>query len=127
MTLDKLFEVDKDFYTRKWNPLEKDSGKVVFKYPIVSEEFPLYDYDWYLIVALEKADKVSTDRHLLTRELLLNYRNAIREGYNHQLDSALDGRFSYPRNKNTIQGIKSYIERIFKKQDEIRKKMLGES
>ena len=78
-------------------------------------------------MALEKADKVSMDRHLLTRELLLNYRNAIREGYNHQLDPALDGRFSYPRNKNTIQGIKSYIERIFKKQDEIRKEMLGGS
>ncbi|MCP1251499.1 hypothetical protein NK212_06505 [Elizabethkingia sp. S0634] len=60
MALDKLFEIDKDFYTRKWNPLEKDSGKVVFKYPVVSEEFPLYD--WYLIVALEKADKVSMDR-----------------------------------------------------------------
>jgi hypothetical protein len=37
------------------------------------------------------------------------------------------GDFLYPRNKNTIQGIKSYIERIFKKQDEIRKEMLGES
>lgn len=87
MALDKLFEIDKDFIPESGILQRKTQERQSLNIRLFLEEFPLYDYDWYLIVALEKADKVSMDRHLLTRELLLNYRNAIREGYNHQLDT----------------------------------------
>lgn len=65
-------------------------------------------------VALEKSDKVTEDRHLLTADLLISYRNAIREGYNHQLDPNLRNRYDEPRNRNTVQGIKNYIDKIQK-------------
>ena len=74
-------------------------------------------YDWYMSVALEKSDKVKKDRHLLTADLLISYRWAIREGYNHQLDQALKRQYDAPRNKNTVQGIKSYISLIQKRSD----------
>lgn len=79
------------------------------------------DYDWYMSVALEKSDKVKEDRHLLTADLLMNYRWAIREGYNHQLDPNLRGSYDEPRNRNTVQGIRNYIANIKKKQDAQRK------
>lgn len=82
--------------------------------PVVYEKA---EYDWYMTVALEKVDKVTQDRHLLTAELILGYRWAIREGYNHQLDSALRNRYDYPRNQNTVKGIKGYVERIKKASD----------
>ena len=72
------------------------------------------DYDWYMIIALEKSDKVKEDRNLLTADLLMEYRWAIREGYNHCLDPNLRNRFDEPRNRNTIQGIKNYIAKIVK-------------
>lgn len=75
------------------------------------------DYDWYMTVALEKVDKVKQDRHLLTSELILGYRWAIREGYNHQLDSALRNQYDYPRNQNTVKGIQGYVDRIKKASD----------
>ncbi|MFL0065359.1 hypothetical protein V3A08_07380 [Tenacibaculum maritimum] len=78
-------------------------------------------YDWYMTVALEKVDKVKEDRHLLTSDLILGYRWAIREGYNHQLDSALQNPYNYPRNRNTVKGIQSYIKKIEDKQEQIRK------
>lgn len=77
-------------------------------------------YDWYMTVALEKSDKVVEDRHLLTGELLIEYRNAIREGYNHQLDPHLQNSYDYPRNRNTVKGIQAYIKRIWDTQDEIK-------
>lgn len=86
---------------------------ITFKHP----EPKVYEkakYDWYMVVALEKSDLVKEDRHLLTYDLLVAYRLAIREGYNHQLDSALQNQYDYPRNRNTVQGIKKYIERIQK-------------
>lgn len=72
------------------------------------------DYDWYMTVALEKIDKVTADRHLLTAELIIGYRNAIREGYQHQLDVNLRNSYDYPRNRNTVNGIAGYIAKIFK-------------
>jgi hypothetical protein len=75
------------------------------------------DYDWYMTVALEKIDKVTQERHLITAELILSYRWAIREGYNHQLDSALKNQYDYPRNQNTVKGIQGYIDRIKKASD----------
>ncbi len=75
-------------------------------------------YDWYMSVALEKSDKVKKDRHLLTADLLLSYRWAIREGYNHMLDPNLRKQYDEPRNHNTIDGIKAYIKKIEKASDE---------
>ncbi|STD53057.1 hypothetical protein [Empedobacter falsenii] len=106
----KLFEKETYFYKRTWNPLNlKEEGLLIFKMDNV--EFKVHDYDWYIIVALEKAEKVTSDREQLTSKLLLEYRWAIREGYQHELDKNLKNRFDYPRNKNTIEGIKSYIKK----------------
>lgn len=82
------------------------------------EVYQQHDYDWYMSIALEKSDKVKEDRHLLTADLLISYRWAIREGYNHQLDSNLRNRYDEPRNQNTIKGIKGYIAEIQKASDE---------
>jgi len=68
--------------------------------------------DWKMTVALEKVDKVKKDRHLLTGELIIQYRNAIREGYSKELDPHLVREYDHPRNQNTINGIKGYITRI---------------
>lgn len=79
-------------------------------------------YDWYMAVALEKSDQVKEDRHLLTSDLLIEYRWAIREGYNHELDPALKRDYDYPRNRNTVKGIQGYIDRIKKaSEDEMKK------
>ena len=89
---------------------------ITFKMP----EFKTYEkpeYDWYMQVALEKSDQVKEDRHLLTADLLLGYRWAIREGYNHMLDPALRNQYDYPRNRNTIKDIQGYIDRIKKASD----------
>lgn len=75
------------------------------------------DYDWYMSVALEKSDKVTEDRHLLTADLLISYRWAIREGYNHQLDPNIRRKYDEPRNRNTIKGIKGYIAKIEKESE----------
>lgn len=82
------------------------------------EVYQQWEYDWYMSVALEKSDKVKEDRHLLTADLLISYRWAIREGYNHQLDPNLRNRYDEPRNQNTIKGIKGYIAKIQKASDE---------
>ncbi len=82
------------------------------------EVYEQREYDWYMSVALEKSDKVTEDRHLLTADLLISYRLAIREGYNHQLDRNLRSRYDEPRNRNTVKGIKGYIAKIEKASEE---------
>jgi hypothetical protein len=97
---------------------------ITFKIPTHSK----YDqpaYDWYMTVALEKSDKVTNDRHLLTGELLISYRWAIREGFNHQLDPALKNKYDYPRNQNTVKGIHGYIDRIKKASEQEMKDILN--
>ena len=79
------------------------------------------DYDWYMTVALEKVDKVTQDRHLLTADLILGYRWAIREGYGHQLDTNLQNPYDYPRNRNTVKGIAGYIKKIEDKQEQVKR------
>jgi len=86
---------------------------ITFKNPEL-RIYKQYEYDWYMSVALEKSDKVKLDRHLLTSDLLISYRMAIREGYQHALDPNLQSKYDEPRNRNTVQGIKNYIERINK-------------
>lgn len=76
------------------------------------------EWDWYMSVALDKIDKVKEDRQLLTSDLILSYRWAIREGFNHQLDPALQNQYDYPRNRNTVKGIQGYIDRIKKASDD---------
>lgn len=71
-----------------------------------------HESDWYMQIALEKSDLVVADRHLLTFELLISYRWAIREGFNHGLDSQLINPYGHPRNRNTVKGIQDYVTRI---------------
>lgn len=108
--------LEKDFYTKTWDRITGE-GVIVFRNP-KPMEYKKHSYDWYIVVALEKADKVVKDRHLLTGELLLKYRWAIREGFNHVLDPHLRNPFDHPRNRNTIEGIQSYIKKIEKASDE---------
>ena len=89
---------------------------ITFKQP-ATVIYQKEEHDWYMAVALEKADKVTRDRHLLTAELIISYRWAIREGYNHQLDKALQRQYDYPRNQNTVKAIQGYIDRIKKASD----------
>lgn len=104
---------ENDVYVREREKEFESRELITFRLPTPSG-FWKEKYDWYITVALEKSDKVTADRHLLTRELLLGYRWAIREGYQHQLDPNLRNEYDYPRNHNTISGIKGYIEKIKK-------------
>ena len=107
---------DNDVYKREREANFTLKETITFKRPSPTV-YEKEDYDWYMAVALEKADKVAKDRHLLTAELLLGYRWAIREGYNHRLDPALQRQYDHPRNQNTIKGIQGYIDRIKKASD----------
>lgn len=97
---------------------------ITFKQP-EEKVYKKHDYDWYMTVALEKADQVKEDRHLLTYDLLVAYRHAIREGFNHQLDRALQNQYDYPRNRNTVKGIQSYIDRIRKASEDEFERMIN--
>lgn len=90
---------------------------ITFKQP-AAVTYQKEEYDWYMAVALEKSDKVSKDRQLLTADLMISYRWAIREGYNHELDKDLQLAYDHPRNRNTIRGILGYIARIKKAFDD---------
>ena len=109
--MDNLTRTERDFYTIQYDAFPCVEGTITFFNP-ERTEFRKHDYDWYIIVALAKADQVIEDRHLLTRDLILGYRWAIREGYNHELDPAMKRKYDHPRNRNTIEGIKGYIEKI---------------
>lgn len=117
---------ENEVYKRERKVEFTNEETVTFKQPepIVYEQ---KEHDWYMSVALEKSDQVKEDRHLLTSDLLLGYRWAIREGFNHQLDSALKNRYDFPRNRNTVKGIQGYIDRIKKASAEEMKSMGIES
>lgn len=68
--------------------------------------------DWYVAIALEKLKLITSGTELINYSLVMSYRWAIREGYNHQLDSALQNPYDRPRHRNTIIGVLSYIKRI---------------
>lgn len=76
------------------------------------EEYKTHHSDWYITVAIEKLSKITTGRHRINSALVIEYRNAVREGYNHQLDTNLRNPYDYPRNKNTVEGVIAYIARI---------------
>ena len=104
---------DNDVYKREREVefINKETITLKQPKPVVYEKA---EYDWYMAVALEKVDKVTQDRHLLTSELILGYRWAIREGFNHQLDPSLQNQYDYPRNRNTVKGIQGYVDLIKK-------------
>ena len=107
---------ENDVYKREREVSFTLKETITFKLPVVSI-YQKAEYDWYMQVALEKSDLVKQDRHLLTYELLVQYRWAIREGYNHQLDGSLRKQYDIPRNQNTIKGIQGYIDKIKKASD----------
>lgn len=113
---------ENDVYKRERKVEFTNEETITFKIP-TTRVYEKPAYDWYMTVALEKCDKVTEDRHLLTGELLLDYRWAIREGYNHQLDPALRRDYDYPRNRNTVKGIQGYVDRIKKASDAEMKEM----
>ncbi len=105
---------ENDVYKVECKSILSLESTITFKYPEPST-YIRHEYDWYMSVALEKSDKVKENRNQLTRSLLLSYRWAIREGFNHMLDPNLRDSFDHPRNRNTIQGIKNYIKKIEEK------------
>lgn len=107
---------DNDVYKRERKVQFTSEETITLKQPknVIYEQA---DYDWYMTVALEKVDKVTQDRHLLTSDLILGYRWAIREAFQHQLDTALQNAYDYPRNRNTVKGIQGYVDRIKKASD----------
>jgi len=102
---------ENDVYKRESKERFTHVETITFKIP-ECRVYEKAEYDWYIIVALEKSDLVKEDRHLLTGSLIIQYRNAIREAYNHELDSAIKNSYDYPRNRNTVKGIQDYIKRI---------------
>lgn len=104
---------ENDAYTRERETEFTLEETIKFKH--IPLTYHKHDYDWYMTVALEKSNLVVVNRELLTSELLIQYRHAIREGYNHDLDKSLRKPYDYPNNRNSIEGIKKYIERISKR------------
>lgn len=102
---------ENDVYKRERKVEFKNDETITFKLP-QPKVYIKHSYDWYMQIALEKSDLVKEDRHLLTYDLLTQYRWAIREGFNHQLDPQLVNPYGHPRNRNTVKGITDYINRI---------------
>ncbi len=111
LTTQKVKETD--FYTAEWEILQPQKGRLI-KFKHEAREYQAARHDWYMLVALEKAELVKSDRHLLTSSLLIQYRNAIREAYNHDLEGPMK-QWQHPKNHNSIEGIRSYIRRIGEK------------
>jgi len=104
---------ENDVYKREREVKFTNKETITFKQP-EEKVYNKHETDWYMAVALEKSDLVKKDRHLLTYDLLVSYRWAIREGFNHSLDKTLENPYAYPRNQNTVKGIQGYINRIEK-------------
>lgn len=114
------YKIENDFCIRVSENRFKGEEMITFLHD--KKEFKKYDYDWYMSVALEKADKVTKDRHQLTGKLIIAYRHAIREAYNHNLDKSMYQQWAHPSNRNTIAGIRGFIDKIAK----IKEKQLNE-
>jgi hypothetical protein len=110
---------ENDVYKREREVEFTNAETITFKQP-EPKVYQKHDSDWYMQVALEKSDLVKEDRHLLTYDLLVSYRNAIREGYNHTHDPFLRNPYDFPRNRNTINGIRGYIAKIEKAEEDAR-------
>lgn len=102
---------ENEVYRREREVEFTNKETITFKQP-EARLYEKHESDWYMQIALEKSDMVKEDRHLLTYDLLVSYRWAIREGFNHQLDKTLKNPYSFPRNRNTIKGIEGYIDKI---------------
>lgn len=104
------YEIRNDFCIRKTE--NRIKGNETISFILDNKVYEKHRVDWYMDVAISKADKVKKDRHLLTGKLIIAYRHAIREAYNHNLDKSLYQRWAHPSNKNTIKGIQDFIDRI---------------
>lgn len=115
--IDNKFNLFYDFYARSVDDVSGE--KVVIFLNPESEKYIEHDYDWFLMVALEKANKVDDyeERKLLTGDLLKSYQKAIYDGYTHKLDPNLRKKNARPKNRNTIKGIQDYIELIKRRED----------
>lgn len=102
---------ENDVYKREREREFTNDETITFKHP-QPKVYQKHNTDWYMTVALEKSDLVTVDRHLLTYDLLVGYRWAIREGFNHCLDPQLRDPYAHPRNRNTVKGITDYVARI---------------
>jgi hypothetical protein len=108
-----LVQYDYDFCSCVWLKDEEYAKYFIFNADgthIVHER--TYN-DWYIAVAVAKLDRIRENRHRITPDLLLRYRSAIREAYNHMLDDAIRNPYDEPRNRNTVEGVEGYIKRIF--------------
>lgn len=118
------FERKYDFCIRRSENRRKKEETITFL--IDNKVYQKLEYDWYMIVAIEKADKVEKDRHLLTGKLIIAYKHAIRVAYNHNLDESLAQKWWHPSNKDTISGIQGYIDSIKQKMEEQQKQFEDE-
>lgn len=114
--LEIFIQHDFDFYSICYYK-EKSNEPVFFLKDPASSKFNRLNYGrWYMVTALEKLQKISAnEKHLITEELVNGFWYAIREGYNHQLDSNLKREYDTPRIQNNIKAIKAYIDRIAQK------------
>jgi ribosomal protein S17E len=109
------YEIKYDFCIRKSDNRRSKEETITF---LMDERvYKKRENDWYMIVAIEKADKVKKDRHLLTGKLIIAYKHAIRVAYNHNLDKSLAQKWWHPSNKDTISGIQGYIDQIKQKME----------
>lgn len=122
--MEKGFEIKYDFCIRKSE--NRKTGIETITFLIDDRVYKKLEYDWYMIVAIEKADKVKKDRHLLTGKLIIAYKHAIRVAYNHNLDKSLAQKWWHPKNKDTITGIQGYIDIIKQKMEEQQKQFEDE-
>src|SRR5688572_25463482 len=103
---DVLIQHDHDFYSAA---LYKGAKWMIYFFKDQQGEFTIrHDSgysDWYITVACEKLRKIKNDTHLITHDLIMSYRWAIREGYNHLLDPHLKNDHDQPRHRNTIEGV----------------------
>lgn len=108
-----IVQLDYDFCSSVWLKEEEYPKYFIFNADGTHILHERSYNDWYIIVAITKLDKVKENRHLITPDLVLSYRAAIREAFNHLIDSAIRNPYDEPRNRNTIEGVKGYIKRIF--------------
>lgn len=106
-----------DWNLLKWNLFEnKEQEEIWFKHNPPIDQFPPYYFlkadDWYMIVAIEKGNKVKKQRELLTAYLFYSYAFAIEKAFSNNLDSNLRQKWDLPSNTDTIYGIKKYINKI---------------
>lgn len=107
---------DFDFYSVSWYKEESHLPVFFLKNPDTGEFKQLSYGRWYMVVVMEKLQKIPANEwHLITEDIVNGFWYAIREGYNHMLDPNLKREYDTPRIKNSIGAVKSYMKRIEEK------------